>query len=51
MKPEDYVNVKSFDALTPINPESWLRLETGPTPLSDRASWICSRRWARGSGR
>src|ERR1700704_2038419 len=36
MKPEDYVNVKSFDALTPINPESWLRLETGPTPLSTR---------------
>ncbi len=32
MKPEEYVNVKSFDALTPINPESWLRLETGPTP-------------------
>ena len=36
MKPEDYVNVKSFDNLTPINPESWLRLETGPTPLSTR---------------
>ena len=30
MKPEDYPNVKTFDALTPINPESWLRLETGP---------------------
>ena len=36
MKPEDYVNVKSFDALTTINPESWLRLETGPTPISTR---------------
>ena len=36
MKPEDYVNVKSFDALTPINPESWLRLETGPAPISAR---------------
>jgi transcription termination factor Rho len=36
MKPEEYVNVKSFDALTPINPESWLRLETGATPLSTR---------------
>src|SRR6185437_16273218 len=23
MKPEDYVNVKTFDSLTPINPESW----------------------------
>ncbi len=34
MKPEEYVNVKSFDSLTPINPESWLRLETGPTPLT-----------------
>src|SRR5688572_15603000 len=36
MKPEDYVNVKSFDQLTPINPESWLQLETGATPLSTR---------------
>lgn len=36
MKPEDYSRTKSFDALTPINPESWLRLETGPTPLSPR---------------
>ena len=35
-KPEEYVNVKSFDALTPINPESWLRLETGAQPLSPR---------------
>jgi len=36
IKPDDYLNVKSFDALTPINPESWLRLETGATPLSPR---------------
>jgi transcription termination factor Rho len=36
IKPEEYVNVKTFDALTPINPESWLRLETGPTPLTTR---------------
>ena len=36
MKPEDYVNVKSFDELTPINPESWLQLETGPQPLTTR---------------
>jgi transcription termination factor Rho len=36
MKPEEYVNVKSFDELTPINPESWLRLETGPTPITTR---------------
>jgi transcription termination factor Rho len=36
MKPEDYPNVKTFDALTPINPESWLRLETGQQPLTTR---------------
>jgi transcription termination factor Rho len=36
IKPEDYVNVKSFDKLTPINPESWLQLETGAQPLSPR---------------
>jgi transcription termination factor Rho len=36
MPPEDYLNVKSFDQLTPINPEEWLRLETGPTPLTTR---------------
>jgi transcription termination factor Rho len=36
MPPEEYVNVKTFDELTPINPESWLRLETGPQPLSTR---------------
>ncbi len=36
MPPEDYTNVKTFDELTPINPESWLRLETGPEPLTTR---------------
>ncbi|MCE9546715.1 MAG: transcription termination factor Rho [Planctomycetia bacterium] len=36
MKPEDYVNIKSFDDLTPINPESWLRLETGSEPMTTR---------------
>ncbi|MBX7167557.1 MAG: transcription termination factor Rho [Pirellulales bacterium] len=35
-KAEDYPNVKTFDVLTPINPETWLRLETGPEPLSTR---------------
>ncbi len=34
--PEEYVNVKSFDQLTPINPNQWLRLETGPEPLTTR---------------
>jgi transcription termination factor Rho len=36
MTPEDYCNVKTFDSLTPINPESWLKLETGSNPLSTR---------------
>jgi transcription termination factor Rho len=36
MKPEDYPNVKAFDQLTPINPEKWYRLETGPQPLTTR---------------
>ncbi len=33
---EQFANVKNFEDLTAINPESWLRLETGPTPLSPR---------------
>ena len=36
MPPDDYVNVKSFDQLTPINPEDWLRLETKGGPLTTR---------------
>jgi len=36
IKPEEYRNVKSFDELTPINPESWLKLETGTYPLTTR---------------
>jgi len=36
MPPENYVNVKTFDQLTPINPESWLRLETGQQPITTR---------------
>jgi transcription termination factor Rho len=36
MQPEDYPNVKTFDQLTPINPESWLQLETGQQPLTTR---------------
>jgi transcription termination factor Rho len=36
LKPDDYANVKSFDQLTPINPEKWYRLETGPQPISTR---------------
>ncbi|MBN2293477.1 MAG: transcription termination factor Rho [Pirellulales bacterium] len=36
MNPEDYKNVKGFDELTPINPEEWLRLETGAEPLTTR---------------
>jgi transcription termination factor Rho len=36
MPPEEYVNVKRFDELTPINPDHWYRLETGPEPLTTR---------------
>ena len=36
MLPEDYAKSKNFDELTPINPESWLQLETGQQPLSTR---------------
>jgi len=36
LKPEDYREVKGFDELTPINPEFWLKLETGPEPLTTR---------------
>jgi transcription termination factor Rho len=36
MPPEEYLHVKSFDSKTPINPDKWFRLETGPTPLTTR---------------
>jgi transcription termination factor Rho len=36
MAPDDYKNVKSFDELTPINPEYWLKLEVGPEPMTTR---------------
>jgi transcription termination factor Rho len=36
IKPEDYPDVKSFDSLTPINPEEWLHLECGRTPITNR---------------
>src|SRR5690606_25075731 len=36
MAPEDYVNVKQCDQLTPITPEQWFKLETGPEPISTR---------------
>ncbi len=36
MLPDDYAAVRPFDSLTAINPEEWLRLETGPEPLSNR---------------
>lgn len=36
MPPEEYTNVKSFDQKTPINPESWLQLETGQQPVTTR---------------
>ena len=36
MDPEKYPEVKTFDVLTPINPEQWLHLETGCKPLTNR---------------
>jgi transcription termination factor Rho len=36
LNPDDYVNVKKFDELTPVNPDFWYRLETGPQPLTTR---------------
>ncbi len=36
MAPEEYGSVSTFDSLTPINPELWYRLETGPLPLTTR---------------
>jgi len=34
--PEQYVEVKNFDLLTPINPNVQIKLETGPTPITMR---------------
>ncbi|HEX4415104.1 MAG TPA: transcription termination factor Rho [Lacipirellulaceae bacterium] len=36
MVPDDYLNVKTFDELTPINPEDWFQLETGQQPITTR---------------
>ncbi|MGL4942372.1 MAG: transcription termination factor Rho [Thermoguttaceae bacterium] len=36
MPPEDFAGIKPFDERTPINPEQWIRLETGATPLTTR---------------
>ena len=36
LSPDDFPNIKPFDERTPINPEEWLRLETGPEPLTTR---------------
>ena len=36
ISPDEYVNVKTFDQLTAINPEKCLHLETGPEPLTTR---------------
>jgi transcription termination factor Rho len=36
MVPDDYVNIIPFDTQIPIAPEEWLRLETGPEPLTTR---------------
>lgn len=33
---EDYAKVKTFDTLTAVNPDRWLKLEVGQTPLTNR---------------
>lgn len=33
---DEYPRTRRFETLTPINPEEWLRLETGAEPLSTR---------------
>ena len=34
--PESYLEVRHFEDLTPITPQEWLPLETGPKPVSTR---------------
>ncbi len=34
--PDDYSEIKRFDELTPVNPDEWYQLETGPQPLTTR---------------
>lgn len=34
--PDAYPDVKAFETLTAINPEQWLRLETGQRPITNR---------------
>ncbi|WP_425398597.1 transcription termination factor Rho [Aeoliella sp.] len=36
ISPDEYVGTKNFEDLTPITPEEWFQLETGPEPLSTR---------------
>jgi transcription termination factor Rho len=36
MAPEAYLEVKSFDTLTAINPDQWLPLEIGQRPITNR---------------
>jgi len=36
MRPDDYSDVKTFESMTAINPEQWLKLEVGPEPLTNR---------------
>ena len=48
MTPEAYREVKTFDQLTPINPESWLRLETGPEPMTTASVLALISRTANG---
>ena len=48
LAPEDYSKVTPFDELTPINPEQWLSMETGPKPLTTRVMDLLTRGKASG---
>ena len=36
MPPEEYINVRTFESKTPVNPDKWFKLEIGAQPLTNR---------------
>ncbi len=36
LTPDEYAEITPFDKMVPINPESWIKLSTGPEPISTR---------------
>ena len=47
MPPDEYINVKNFDAKTPINPDKWFKLETGPAAADDAGARPAHTAWPR----